>query len=270
MASLFVRFIWVSALLPVSLLGEAYKTESGILYRGGSAITEYMEGQCRLDVYYPEGVDDFATVIWFHGGGLKNGKRYIPDGLRERGVAVASVSYRLHPKVKAPAYLEDAAASVAWVFKNIGSYGGSAKRVFVSGHSAGGYLAMMVGLDKRWLAAYGIDADHIAGLIPFSGQAMTHSTIRAEQGIVGNRAAVDDFAPLYHVRSDAAPILLITGDREMEMDGRYEENALFWRLLKDAGHSGAMLRELDGFGHSSMVAPAVLLIPGFVERVIGE
>jgi len=72
------------------------------------------------------------------------------------------------------------------------------------------------------------------------------------------------------VRSDAAPILLITGDREMEMDGRYEENALFWRLLKDAGHSDAMLRELDGFGHSSMVAPAVLLIPGFVERVIGE
>ena len=36
---------------------------------------------------------------------------------------------------------------------------------------------------------------------------------------------LDEMAPLYHVRDDAPPLLLITGDRELEMLGRYEENA---------------------------------------------
>ena len=50
---------------------------------------------------------------------------------------MVAVNYRLHPKVKAPAYIEDAAAAVAWTFKNIETYGGSPKRIYVSGHSAG-------------------------------------------------------------------------------------------------------------------------------------
>ena len=53
----------------------------------------------------------------------------------DKGVAVATVNYRLFPKIKAPAYIEDAAAAVAWVFKNIGDYGGDSSRIYVSGHS---------------------------------------------------------------------------------------------------------------------------------------
>ncbi len=73
----------------------------------------------------------------------------------------------------------------------------------MSGHSAGGYLASMVGLDKRWLARHGVDADQIAGLIPFSGHAITHFTIREERGLPGTQPVVDDLAPLYHVRAAA-------------------------------------------------------------------
>ena len=50
--------------------------------------------------------------------------------------------------------------------RNIEKYGGSTQRLFVSGHSAGGYLSSMIGLDKRWLAVYGLDADRLAGVIP--------------------------------------------------------------------------------------------------------
>ena len=162
-----------------------YETVTNILYREGDRLTDYMKERCRLDVYHPKHIKHFPTVVWFHGGGLKAGNRKVPEGLRGKGVAVVAVNYRLHPKVKSPAYVEDAAAAVAWTFRNIAKYGGSAKRIFVCGHSAGGYLTSMVGLDKRWLAARKIDANDIAGLIPYSGHTITHFTVRKERGIDG-------------------------------------------------------------------------------------
>lgn len=68
-----------------------------------------------------------------------------------QGFAVVAVNYRLSPKAQNPAYTEDAAAAVAWAYKHIEEYGGSPRRVFVTGHSAGGYLTLMVGLDKSYL-----------------------------------------------------------------------------------------------------------------------
>jgi len=161
-----------------------------------------------------------------------------------------AVNYRLSPRVTAPAYLEDSAAAVAWVFQNIAKFGGDPDKIFVSGSSAGGYLASMLGLDKSWLAAHNIDADRIAGLIPLAGQTLTHFTIRTERGLPRERPLIDALAPLHHVRADAPPILLVTGDREMEMLGRYEENAYFYRMLRVAGHPDVRLLELDGYGHA--------------------
>lgn len=244
-----------------------YRTVTNVSYRAGEGLTDYMKERCRLDVYYPTDAKDFSTVVWFHGGGLKAGKRSIPKQLKEQGVAVVAVNYRLHPKVKAPAYIEDAAASVAWTIRNIEKYGGSSKRVFVSGHSAGGYLTSMVGLDKRWLAAHDVDADEIAGLIPFSGHTITHFTVRAERGIDGKQPIIDDMAPLFHVRDDAPPLLLITGDRQLEMLGRYEENAYLWRMMQVVGHPDTELFELDGFNHGQMSVPAHPLLLRFVKRI---
>jgi len=244
-----------------------YRTVTDVAYRSGDGLTDYMMERCRLDVYYPTAVKNFSTVVWFHGGGLKAGKRSVPKQLKEQGVAVVAVNYRLHPKVKSPAYIEDAAASVAWTIKNIEKYGGASKRVFVSGHSAGGYLTSMVGLDKRWLAAHDVDADSLAGLIPFSGHTITHFTVRAERGIDGKQPIIDDMAPLFHVRKDAPPLLLITGDRELEMLGRYEENAYLWRMMQVVDHPDTELFELDGFNHGQMAVPAHPLLLRFVKRI---
>ena len=84
----------------------------------------YMNDRCRLDVYYPVSRSNYSTVVWFHGGGLRSGNRSIPAELKDKGMAVVAVGYRLFPKVHAPCYIEDAAASVAWVFNHIGEYGG--------------------------------------------------------------------------------------------------------------------------------------------------
>src|SRR5210317_1215789 len=88
--------------------GLAYKTESGILYRSEAQAKddEYIGQRCRLDVYYPANTKDFATVVWFHGGGLSGGERFVPAQLKNQGIAVVAVNYRLYPQVKCPVYIE--------------------------------------------------------------------------------------------------------------------------------------------------------------------
>ena len=198
---------------------------------------------------------------------LKNGNRFVPSALKEKGIAVVPVNYRLHPKVKSPAYVDDAAAAVAWTLRNISRYGGSAKRVFVSGHSAGGYLTSMGGLDRRWLKKHGAAPDQLAGLIPYSGHTITHFTVRAERGIDGKRPIIDDMAPLFHVRKDCPPLLLVTGDRKLEMLGRYEENAYLWRMMQVVGHPDTTIMELDGYNHGQMAQPAHPLLLRFIQPV---
>ena len=228
---------------------------------------DYLKERAVLDIYCPESSSDLKpTLVWFHGGGLTRGKKYIPSGLKDRGICVVAANYRFYPKVKMPVYIEDAAAAVAWVFKNIRGYGGDPELIFVSGHSAGGYLASMVGLDKKWLDIHGIDANQIAGLMPLSGHTITHFTIRRERGLSNKTPVVDELAPLFHVRSDAPPLLLITGDREKELLGRYEENAYLMRMMKVAGHEETTLHELEGYGHI-MVQPAIPLVINEIQRI---
>ncbi|MFK7820354.1 MAG: alpha/beta hydrolase [Planctomycetaceae bacterium] len=244
-----------------------YETQIDVSYRSTKTGTAYMRQRCKLDIYFPTNVKGFSTVVWFHGGGLKKGSKEIPKALKEKGIAVVGVNYRLAPKVKSPAYVEDAAAAVAWTIKNIERYGGSSKRVFVSGHSAGGYLTSMVGMDKRWLEAHGIDANDLAGLIPYSGHTITHFTVREERGIPGTQAIVDQMAPIYHVRKGSPPMLLITGDRKLEMLGRYEENAYFWRMMQVVKHPDTKIMELDGYNHGQMAGPAHPLLLRFIQRI---
>jgi acetyl esterase/lipase len=225
----------------------------------------YIAERCVLDFYCPAQTKGFATVVWFHGGGLTGGSKHIPAELKQQGFAVAAVNYRLYPQAKCPSYIEDAAAAVAWIFKHVEEYGGNPDAVFVAGHSAGAYLTFMLGMDKRWLAAHGIDANRIAGLIPLSGHAVTHMTIRRERDIPDTQAVIDEYAPLFHVRRDAPPMLLMTGDRELEMLGRYEENAYLLRMLKTVGHTDVTLYEFDGYGHD-MLLPAWQLLIQFVKK----
>ena len=241
---------------------QQYLTEKNIQYYADSINQKdnYLSTQCTLDLYYPKNAKSFSTIIWFHGGSLTGGTKQIPAALMDKGYAVIGVEYRLSPKAVAPAYIEDAAAAVAWVFNNIEKYGGSRNLIFVSGHSAGGYLGMMITLDKQYLRKYNIDANRIAALIPFSGQAITHFTIRKEQGIINTQPIIDKYAPLYFVRADAPRMLLITGDREQELLGRYEENAYLIRMMKLSGHTKTTLYELQGFNHGGMAEPAFPLL----------
>ena len=154
-----------------------------ITYYENTVGNVYQKERCKLDLYYPDVSENFSTIVWFHGGGLKSGFKEIPSQLKNKGHAVVAVNYRLHPQVSAPKYLEDAAAAVAWVFKNIDQFGGDPSKIYVCGFSSGGFLSLMVSLDQKWLKKYSIDSNRIMGVVTLSATTFTNHTIRKEYGM---------------------------------------------------------------------------------------
>ena len=262
------RFFNILALLilaQAAFAQAAYNIEKDIPYHADAG--EYAAERCKLDFYYPAEVKDFPTIVWFHGGGLIGGQKAIPSGLKESGIGIIAVNYRLLPKADVKEIIDDAAAAVAWAFKEVASRGGNADKIFVAGHSAGGYLTDMIVLDKHWLEAYGIDADRIAGAFPYSAQKITHFNVRKEMGIGPLQAVIDETAPLFHVRKLPMPMLVLSGDRELEMNGRYEEQAYFWRMMKLVGNENVFLYEFDGYDHGSMPYPAHNVVKRYIKGI---
>jgi len=249
-----------------------YRTESAEPYYEPARLEKadaYQKEACVMDLNYPANSPGFATVIWLHGGGLTGGEREVPKLLQQKGFATAAVGYRLSPKATPDEILQDAAAATAWVLKNIESRGGDPKKVFIAGHSAGGYLAAMIGMDPRWLAAQGLSNRQLAGIIPVSGQVSTHFQVKKVRGDTQPelRPIIDEYAPLYYASKDLPPICLILGDRRIEYKNRVEENDLLAVSLRNLGHPFVEFYEMGGLNHGGAINGACLLIPGFLKRV---
>ena len=200
--------------------------------QGNAAV---LRERCKLDIKTPD-KKGFPTLIWFHGGGLTRGEKYYPRHIDTSKIGIVAVNYRLSGKnVRHPDYLYDAAAAVSWVLNNIEKYGGDVKKVFVSGHSAGGYLTAMIALDKKYLQTFGHKPKELAGFYPVSGQMSTHFRIlqeRREKDPATPSFAVDRYAPLYHASADAPAMILFCGDPTLDMPARVEENQLLAARLK--------------------------------------
>jgi acetyl esterase/lipase len=235
---------------------SAIKSREDLGYKSGSTANEYENERCKLDVYLPTDQTNFPTMVWFHGGGLKAGDKREAAGLARSlagvGVAVVCPNYRLSPKVKYPAYVEDAAAAVAWTRDHIAQNGGDTNKLFIGGHSAGGWLTLMVGLDERYLQSHGLRTSDLTGLIPVSGQTMTHYTVREERGIGQFTVTADEAAPVHFARAKTPPMLVLYADRDMA--ARAEENAYFVALMKGAGNSRVNGLLVQGRDHGSIAA----------------
>lgn len=266
---LLAAFVTVISAKAQTICDEGYHFIENVSYVSENETDTYRKERCVLDLYYPETDKGFATLVWFHGGGLESGRKEILDGFRRQGFAVAGVNYRLSPKAQCPSYIDDAAQALAWTFDNIEKYGGDPAQIYVAGHSAGGYLTLMLVLAKKYTAQFGLDADRVAKAYPVSGQTATHYTIRKERGLDSRIPVVDSLAPLANVRKEAAPMVLISGDRELEMMARYEENIYLYSLLKATGHD-SVLYEMQGFDHVSVLEPAVSIIRTDIKRLWKE
>lgn len=245
---------------------DAVRVLIDVSYKQGDVLSDYEKERCKLDVYLPKVGKDFATLVWFHGGGLINGDKdgrqiktdsvktaQIARSLARAGVAVVAPNYRLSPKVTFPAYIQSAAAAVAWAKAHIAEHGGDAAKVFIGGHSAGGYLALMLGMDAHYLADAGVKLTSIAGFIPVSGQTMTHYTIRAERGEPKNAITADEAAPVHFVACRHATVPRFVC-RSRHGGTSREKNAFFAALMRGVGNKRVTSLMIKNRTHGSIAS----------------
>jgi acetyl esterase/lipase len=210
--------------------------EAKVAKTGGSFEVEvhkdipYIEGKevderQKLDLYLPKGAKDYPTLFFIHGGGWTKGSRSgferIGRTFAQNGVAFVSVGYRLSPKVKHPAHIEDVAKGFAWTVANIGKHGGNPKAIFVSGHSAGGHLAALLATDDDYLKAEKLSLSTIKGVIPVSGVYVVSTRMK---NVFGEDAeACKKASPQTHVRDGLPPFLILYGDGEVAGLGKQAE-----------------------------------------------
>lgn len=111
----------------------------------------------RLDVYRSKRASAVAkspAVMMIHGGGWGGGSKEAVFELYclpwlEKGFVVFNIEYRLTKVAPAPAAVEDALLAAEWVRNNAAKYGFDKNKLIVSGDSAGGHLALMVGLTPK-------------------------------------------------------------------------------------------------------------------------
>lgn len=170
----------------------------------------------RLDIFLPSTSDAKPLPVYvnIHGGGWTHGyKEWMglnaPPLIAAPSVYV-SVAYRLAPEHRHPAQIEDCLNALAWIYKNISSFGASPQRIHIGGHSAGGHLAALAALRRDLYPKFGLPPDLIQTCFPFCG--IYNLTDRAIHGVPESAHPNPILAHPRDAR-DASPIAFVTGNK---------------------------------------------------------
>lgn len=177
----------------------------------------------RLDVHAPPDAQDCPVLILVHGGAWRTGDKTSQSLVAHQvpffvgqGFVVVAVNYRLSPAVRHPVHVQDVAHAIAWVHDHIGNHGGTADRLFVMGHSAGGHLALLAGCDGRWLQAHGKSPAVLSGIVSLDAAAydlpLQMDDLRAPPAVA--RMVANAFGTDRQVWRDASPRLQIGAARD--------------------------------------------------------
>ncbi len=166
--------VGLTACAPVRVLNALANTSGG--HTVSKNIAYGPLARQTLDAYTPTMTapsGGWPVAGFFYGGSWNTGERadyaFVGSALAARGVLTLVADYRLYPDVRYPEFLRDSALALAWGFDQAARLGGDPKRVFVMGHSAGGYNAAMLALDPRWLGSTGHMPAELAGWIGLAG-----------------------------------------------------------------------------------------------------
>lgn len=233
--------------LPAAMDGGTVKVGDGIAFADGSRF--------KLDVYAPEARGALAPVVFFiYGGGWNRGERsdyqFVGRAFAARGFVTVIADYRLVPEVHYPAFLEDNARALRWVQDNIASYGGDPERLYLAGHSAGAYNAVMLALDPSFLRAYGVTMPirAVAGLSgPYDFYPFEYGEVRDAFGAAPNPEGTQ---PVNLVTDDVPPIYLATGTSDPIV--RMQNTEHLARALQAHG-DWVTTRFYEGIGHMEPV-----------------
>jgi acetyl esterase/lipase len=196
-----------------------------------------------------------AMVVFFHGGRWSSGRpddyRFVGEALAQHGIVTVLAGYRLYPAVRFPAFVEDAAAAVAWSREHATDYCADPSALFVMGHSAGAHIAAHLALDPRWLSAAGAPGS-LRGAIGLSGPYDVRPSGDALlEAIFAGTEPVDAVKPLTYARADAPPLLLIQGRADPVVHPR---NAVVMAAAQQSRGAVAELLLYDDLDHGDTVA----------------
>lgn len=203
-----------------------------------------VDGQTlKLDLYLPKEQASLAPLlVYVHGGAWRAGSR---EGLPlleflNHGWAIASVDYRLSGDAKFPAQVHDIKAAIRFLRAQEGTHGYDTKSIVISGSSAGGHLAALVGVTNGHEALEGEVGDYgdadssVQAIVSFYG-ASNLTTILSQStphGLSVRVPALELFlgglpedqlgqatlaSPVVHVDAQDPPLLLLHGDQDPQM-----------------------------------------------------
>jgi acetyl esterase/lipase len=222
-----------------------------------------------LDVYQPKSAAGHApVVVFFYGGGWDSGAKgeyeFAGLALARQGFVTVVPDYRVYPEVRWPTFLQDNAQAVAWTKAHAADYGGDPKQLFLMGHSAGAYDAVMLAVDRRWLGAVGIDPGRdtkgVVGLAgPYDFLPLHSDELKT---IFGPEAQRPDTQPINHVDGQAPPLLLATDTADKVVD---PGNTTRMAARVRAAGGQVETREYKGLSHAllmgAVAAPLNFLAP---------
>lgn len=158
------------------------------------------------------------VLVFIYGGGWNSGRRslyrFLGRAYAAKGFTVAIPDYRLHPEVRFPAFVDDAALALRWVADHIADYGGDPARLHLMGHSAGAHTGALLSLDARHLNRVDLAPSHIKSFTgvagPYSFNPLEFDSTRP---IFEHLDNVDVARPIKHVHNmtgcEAPPMLLL-------------------------------------------------------------
>lgn len=181
----------------------------------GLTYADHARGQA--DVYLPRRPQPGAPVIVFlYGGNWDSGDRgfyrFVGQTFASAGWVTVIPDYRVYPEARYPTFLRDNAQAVRWARDNAAQWGADPDRLFLIGHSAGAYEAVMLAVDGRWLGEVGLRRSDIAGVVGLSGP-YDFLPLQSERlnEIFGPRPEQPSTQPINHVDGRAPPMLLLHG-----------------------------------------------------------
>jgi len=224
-----------------------------------------------LDLYLP-GKQTGPLIVWVHGGAWRGGSKSDMSlgHLMVQGFPVASVDYRLSPEAQFPAQAHDIKAAIRFLRSKGSELGVNADRIVISGASAGGHLAQLIGVSngnkelEGSLGVTGVSSD-VQAIVSFFGmsdfmtileQSTDHGRsvrVPALQLLLGGQPTEKpDLAklasPVFHVNAKSPPLLLIHGDEDpqapyqqsQEMEAAYQKAAarVQFETIHGGGHGG--------------------------------
>jgi arylformamidase len=216
----------------------------------------------KLDLYLPDDASaaDLPVFCFLHGGAWLNGCKewmgFMAPPILSVPAIFVSASYRHAPAARFPAQLEDCAALIAWLHRNIARYGGAPGNIHVGGHSAGGHLAALATLYPDALARHGVPRDAVKGCYPVSGifdlregrphrWRMRHPIAQ----LLADPAQASAASPLDHVASGRVPFFVAWGSDDLP--DLAPQGRAFVTALEAAGVT-LLAREFAGHDHWMM------------------